>query len=71
MPKISFKNDMALKRFDMKKSELRRHMEKEKKLKDALAFDDCPCIYSCCKIGRKCCGQGYCDEIQKKEKKVE
>ena len=65
MPKISFKNDMALKRFDMRKAELHRHMEQEKKLKDAIASDDCPCIYSCCKIGRKCCGQGYCDEIQK------
>lgn len=65
MGKISFKNDMALKRFDMRRSELHRHMEQEKKLKDAVAADDCPGIYSCCVIGRKCCGQGYCDEIQK------
>ena len=69
MMSFSFKNDMALKRCAMKKSELHRHMEKEKKQKDAIAFDDCPCIYSCCTMNRKCCGQGYCDEIQKEENK--
>ncbi len=53
--------DMAFKRIDMRKCELGRHMEQEKRLKDAIAFDDCPCIYNCCKIDRKCCGQGYCD----------
>ena len=52
---------MDFKRGDMRKCELHRHMEQEKKLKDAIAFDDCPCTYSCCKLGRKCCGQGYCD----------
>ena len=61
MPK-EVRNDMDFKRVDMRKSELHRHMEQEKKLKDAIAFDDCPCIYTCCKLDRKCCGQGYCDE---------
>jgi len=69
MPK-EVRNDMDFKRVDMRKSELHRHMEQEKKLKDAIAFDDCPCTYSCCKLGRKCCGQGYCDN-QKKENKAE
>jgi len=65
------RNDMDLKRFDMRKCELHRHMDQEKRLKDAIAFDDCPCIYSCCKIGRKCCGQGYCDEIRKEGDKLD
>lgn len=63
---MRFKRDMDLKRFDMRHSELHRHMDQEKTLRDAIAKDDCPCIYSCCKLNRKCCGSGYCDEIQKK-----
>ena len=64
---MNFKRDMDLKRFDMKRSELHRHMEQEKKQKDAICFDDCPCIYSCCKVNRKCCGQGYCDILKAEE----
>jgi len=63
------KPDMVFKRIDMRKSELRRHMDQEKRLKDAITFDDCPSIYSCCRLNRKCCGQGYCDEIKKVESK--
>ena len=45
--------------------------EPMQELKEKLDPKDCPCIYSCCKEGRACCGQGYCDILKAEDQEDE